>query len=385
MTVFKTFLKIVKKNKFVIIMYSCLLVLFGGINMSQNDNSIATFKATKPRVLLVNNDKNGYLSNDLVKYLKKNTKPSNINYKDKEVVDDALFYREIEYIIIIPDNYTNDFLNNKNKEIEIKSTGSYHAEIVEMMLSRYLKAATIYKDSIIDKDTYLKNINESLSNNLSVDVSSKLNTNDMDRAAFYFNFESYSILACVIYVIGIVVITFNQTNVKKRTLISSMNHDKYNFYLFLSNCLYALVMWLFYFIMSVILIGSKVIFTTHGLFFLINSFIFTLSVTSIAFFISNIIKNKEALTGVMNVIAIGSSFLCGAFVPAEWLPTFVRRIGHIFPTQYYIDANDTIKTIDKFNFHNLKSIYIDFVIMIIFMFVFIILTNYVTKKKRKIA
>ena len=38
MTVFKTFLKIVKKNKFVIIMYSCLLVLFGGINMSQNDN-----------------------------------------------------------------------------------------------------------------------------------------------------------------------------------------------------------------------------------------------------------------------------------------------------------------------------------------------------------
>jgi len=385
MTVFKAFLKIVKKNKFVIIMYSCLLVLFGGVNMSQNDNSIASFKATKPRVLLVNKDKDGYLSNDLMKYLKKNTKQVKLDYNDKELVDDALFYREIEYIVIIPNNYTDDFLNNNNPKIEIKNTGSYNAEIVEMMLSRYLKAATIYKNNIIDKDSYLNKINESLSNNLNVEVSSKLNTNDMERAAFYFNFESYSILACVIYVIGIVVITFNQTNVKKRTLISSMNQDKYNFYLFLSNSIYALVMWLFYFIMSIILIGSKVIFTMHGLLFLINSFIFTLSVTSIAFFISNIIKNKEALTGVMNVIAIGSSFLCGAFVPAEWLPSFVRTIGHIFPTQYYINANDTIKTIDKFSFYNLKGIFIDFAIMMAFMLAFIILTNYVSKKKRKIA
>ena len=58
-------------------------------------------------------------------------------------------------------------------------------------------------------------------------------------------------------------------------------------------------------------------FSIHGIFYLINSFIFSICATTIALFIGNIVSNKNAISGIVNVIALGSSFLCGAFVPME--------------------------------------------------------------------
>jgi len=55
MTVFRTFLKIVNKYKFIILLYTILLVVFAGFNMQTSDNS-TTFVASKPDVLIINKD-----------------------------------------------------------------------------------------------------------------------------------------------------------------------------------------------------------------------------------------------------------------------------------------------------------------------------------------
>jgi len=55
MTVFKTFLKIVNKYKFIILLYTVLLIVFAGFNMQTSDNS-TSFVASKPDVLIINND-----------------------------------------------------------------------------------------------------------------------------------------------------------------------------------------------------------------------------------------------------------------------------------------------------------------------------------------
>ncbi len=56
MTVFKTFLKVVNKYKYIILLYTILLVVFGGFNMQTSENNV-NFAASKPDVLIVNNDK----------------------------------------------------------------------------------------------------------------------------------------------------------------------------------------------------------------------------------------------------------------------------------------------------------------------------------------
>ena len=55
MTVFKTFLKIVNKYKFIILLYTVLLIVFGGFNMQTSDNSTSFIKS-KPDVLIINKD-----------------------------------------------------------------------------------------------------------------------------------------------------------------------------------------------------------------------------------------------------------------------------------------------------------------------------------------
>lgn len=125
--------------------------------------------------------------------------------------------------------------------------------------------------------------------------------------------------------------------------------------------------------------------TIRGAIYLLNSFIFTFCSLTIAIVISTLVNNKNAVNGIVNVVALGSAFLCGAFVPVEWLPDYVLKVAHILPAYWYINSNELLKTIEIFNAENLNPIFINGLIMIAFSLFFIILNNVITKKKQKVG
>ena len=382
MTVFKTFLKILNKNKFIIILYTVFLIGFGGFNMQTSDNS-TNFVASKPDIMIVNYDEEKGITKDLIKYITDNSNIIELN-NNEEAINDGLFYRDVNYVIYIPENYSKDFMDGKNPEINIKSTGDYQSSFAEMLLSRYIKVANIYQKSIKNEDELTSKINETLSKQSEVEITSKLDTDSLAKATFYYNFASYSILACLVYVICLILSSFKDIKIQKRTIISSTNYRKLNRQLLLSNSLFSIILWGVYVALSFVLIGD-VMFSNQGIIYLINSFIFTMCATTIALFIGNLVSNKNAINGIVNVIALGSSFLCGAFVPMEWLPDGVLKIAHILPSYYYISSNETLKTLEIFNFETMKPIITNMLVMLGFSIVFIILTNIVSKRKQKIG
>lgn len=382
MTVFKTFLKVLNKYKVTIIMYTVILVAFGGFNMKTSDNSM-NFVSSKPDVLIINQDKEEGITKNLVEYIKNNSNIIEVK-DDEEAINDALFYRDVNYIIYIPENYREDFLNGKNPKIEIKSTGDYQSALAEMMLERYIKLANTYQGSIKSEEELINKINDTISNQTEVEITSKLDTDNLAKASFYYNFLSYSMLAGLVFVICSILSSFKEEKVSKRTTISSMNYKEFNRKLLLSNSLFAIVMWLLYVILSFILVGD-IMFTMHGLVYIINSFVFTICALCIAFLIGNLVINKNAINGIVNVVALGSSFLCGAFVPMEWLPDAVLKIAHILPSYYYINSNEILKEVETFNFETLKPIFTNMGIVLIFAVGFVILTNIISKKKRRIG
>ncbi len=111
MTVFKAFLKVLNKSKFIVIMYTAILIGFGGFNMQTSDNSMS-FQASKPDVLIINKDEEIGVNKNLVEYIKSNSNIIDVE-NDEESIDDALFYRDVNYIIYIPENYREDFLERK--------------------------------------------------------------------------------------------------------------------------------------------------------------------------------------------------------------------------------------------------------------------------------
>lgn len=382
MTVFKTFLKILNKNKFIIILYTLFLIFFGGFNMQTSENN-TNFVASKPDIMIVNYDEEKGITKDLIKYMEENSNVVDLK-NNEDAINDALFYRDVNYVVYIPKNYNKDFMDGKNPEIEIKSTGDYQSSFAEMLLSRYIKVANIYQKSINSEEELISKINETLSKKSEVEITSKLDTNILSKATFYYNFANYSIMACLIYVICLILASFKDIKIQKRTIISSTNYKTLNRKILLSNSLFSIILWMIYVVLSFILVGD-IMFSIHGIFYLINSFIFTICATTIALFIGNIVSNKNAISGIVNVIALGSSFLCGAFVPMEWLPDGVIKIAHILPSYYYISNNEVLKTLELINLNTIKPILLNIIIVLSFSIMFIILTNIVSKRKQKIG
>ena len=381
MTVFNTVLKIINKYKFNIILYTVLLITFAGVNFKSGNNT-TNFIATKPDVYIINYDENKGIIKDLIKYLNKNTNIKKLD-NNKEAINDALFYRDVNYIIYIPKGFREDFLKGENPKIKIKTTNDYNSVLAENLLDNYIKTSNIYLKNSPSEQELIKKVNKTISTSTKVKITSKLDTNTLSQVAFYFNFLNYSILAGCVYVICLILSSFKEEKIHKRMMISSTSYKRINQKLLLSLGVIALLLWIFYIALAFILLG-KVIFEAHGILYIINSFIFMIVSLCLAFLIGNIVNSKTAINGIINVVALGSSFLCGAFVPMEWLPKYVVSISHILPSYWYIKTNELIKTIEIINLKNIEPLIKNGLVLIIFMIIFITITNIISKKKRRI-
>lgn len=379
MTVFKTFWKIIKKYKGTIILYTVMLVSFGGINLSSKEANL-NFTNEKPDVLIVNQGENIGLTKNLIDYLSQNTNIVQIeNFEEKR--NDALFYRDVNYIIYINDDYREKILNGENVTLDIKSTNDYSAHLAEMILNKYLTVQNLLRAYTTNEQELINKINKTLKEESKVVVSSKVDKTAENKVSRYFNFASYSILAAIIFIITLVMTSFKEKTINKRITVSSMNYKKHNNLLLISGLAYVLVLWLLYTLLAIILLKSSVL-NTKGLLYILNSLVFSLSALTFALLISTLVKNKDAIGGIVNVVALGSAFLCGAFLPVEYLGSNVLKLAHIFPAYYYINTNNKIMSAEIIDKTLLTNILPNTLTLILFMILFIIINNLITKQKR---
>lgn len=379
MTVFKAFWKIVKKYKVTVILYTVMLIIFGGISISSGDNGFK-YTDSKPRIYVVNNDLNNKLTENFISYLNKNS--DLIKIKDNKV-DDAIFYKDVDYVIYIPELYGSNVLNGLNPILDIKKNDSYDSALAQLLVEKYIKVQNVYANMYSDENIIIDAINNNLNSSIDVDISSSINISKTSKMTSYFNYASYSILAIIIYIICLVLFCFKNKDVSKRILVSSTNMSKHNKLLLLSSLLFCIIIWILFVLLGVIIIGRS-LFSIRGIIYIFNMFLFIFNSLTFAFFISSIFSNKNAIVGIVNVVALGEAFLCGAFVPVEWLPSFVVTIAHIFPTYWYINTNNLLGNIDIINLNTIKPIIINSLVIICFMLLFIILNNIILKKQKSI-
>lgn len=376
MTVFKTFWKVVNKYKGTIILYTVMLLTFGTMNLKTNDIN-TMFTNSKPDVLIIDQDES-LISKNLVDYFDKFANLVKVE-ESEDKIDDALFYRDVSYVIYIPYGYEKDILNGINPELEIKSAGDYEASLANMLLSRYINVQNIYSKSV-DNDELIEAINNNLANSANVNIVSKMDNVKSSNIASFFNFASYSIMAVIMYIICLVLSSFHDENVNKRTIVSSMNYKKYNRLVLISSFGFSFIVWILYTLLGFVLLDDML--SIRGVIYIINTFVFSFCALNLALLISSLTSNKNAINGIVNVLALGQAFLCGAFIPAEFLPEFVLKIAHIFPSYWYINSNNLMSTMEVINFNNMKPVFANLLVLIIFSIVFMIINNFVSLKKQ---
>ncbi|WP_347996216.1 ABC transporter permease [uncultured Eubacterium sp.] len=379
MTVFKTILKILNKLKGMIILYTAILVAITALNQTSGNN-MTNFEDSKPSVLIVNKDSEDNIAKGFEDYISKHSEIKDIDTKDEEKINDAIFYRDVNYVIYIPKDFGKNLLDGKNPSLEYKSCGDEYSSYAQMMVEKYIKTVLIYKDYYSGVELISK-VNKVVDKDTKVYMKTTLDISKLSSMTQYFNILNYALLAGCVYCISMILASLNDETVRKRTIISSFNYKKYNRIVLLSNSIVIFAMWILYMILALILF-KDLMFSSNGLGYVINSFVFTICSLTIGFLIGNITQNKNAIGGIVNVIALGTSFLCGCFVPFEYMPDYVLKIAHILPTYYYVANNQLIKTMEVFNFESIKPLLINGAVIVISSFIFVAVTNYVSKRKQ---
>ena len=377
MTIFKTYWKIVKKNIGIIILYTVMLLVFGTMNLKANKNSFE-FISSKPDIIIVNNS-SGIITDNLISYLKTNANVKNIT--DENDIDDAVFFRDANYVIYIPKEFENKIENGKEFNIDIKTNNSYDSYIASELLNRYLDVFSKYMNLYNDKILAIQKLDNTLNKKASVIIENKTSLNS--KTSLFYNFSSYSIMAIVIYIICLVLSSFNDEKISKRTNVSGMSYKTFNNYLYISSFTFTFIIFIVYLILSFLILKSSIL-NINGILYSLNMFIFFIVSFTMAILISNLVISKGAISGVVNVISLGSAFLCGAFIPVKYMPSFALKIAHIFPTFYFIDNNEYISSLQNFDKASYDFVLKNFIIMIVFIIFFLILNTLVTRFKRKV-
>lgn len=377
MIVFKNYFKVLKKHQGIIFLYVGILLTFT-LFSQQSSSTTSNFTVSKPDIAIINSDGKSKVVDNLYKYMKKN---ANIIKVTKSDAEDALFYQKVNAVIYIYKGYNNDYLNNNEKKLKVKYGSSASSSYVNMLLERYLKVADITNDNISNSDDIIKNINASLKSNTKVEVKNSLDINKLSRASYFFDYANYSILAICIYVTALVLIIFNNKKIKDRNNISSKKSSSITKELYLGNLCFILLVWLFVVALS-IYINGNIMFTANGLLLILNSLIFMICALSVGFLVGNILKSENAVSAVVNVVALGTSFTCGSFIPISYLPDNVVKISKILPSYWFIKNNDFINTIEKFNSKVYIELFTNMGVVLLSAIIFFAIAIVYNRKKR---
>lgn len=369
MQIFKLYFKILKNNLGIIMMYVFIFLIIAVLNFSslkKNNN----FEYTKPNVVVYNYDEENDLIKYFVKYLSLNTNIITDIKDNKEEIDNALFYEQIDTVIRIPKGFSGDLINNNKTSLELSNRhNSAFAYLTNILVEKYFNFSEAYEYQNYEEMLEVLNKN--------IEVELLANNDNSKYSIYYFNALNYVIIALSIYIFGLTLNTINQKNIKNRNQVSPISDLKFNLIFLFGNILLMSII-IFLFVLFGLILLQENLFKGNNINYILNLYIFLLPIYIISYIVGKYISSKQGISAISNILSLGSSFLCGAFVPQEYLSKDLLNISKVMPSYWFVKNNYDIYE-NNFRFNNI----IPFLIFILIFFAVFMLLNLKQKKLLK--
>lgn len=382
MPVFKTFMKIVLKNKGTIIMYLCVFLgLAIPITKLMPGAQTPMYNDAAEPIAVIDND-HSVISEGIMSFLA-NTQELKTIKTDTDSIQDALYFRDITYLVTIPDGYGESLMEGNTPALSTTSVpNSYSGIYIDMQLEQYLSFLRIYLLSGMKAEQAVQRAAGTFEKKADVAMMSDGKTLSMShKFLYYYQYIPYMLLGILVQVIGLVFLSFNKEEIRKRSLCSSTTLRSRNLQLF-SGCLVLGIG-----ILSIVLGMSFLLYADElpqsGVFnyLLMNSLAFLVVSISLGFLVGTLVKNENQLAGLATSIAMVFSFLGGIFIPQELMNTSIRTVGKFFPTFWYTTANKVLGYAQNSSSIDSPQIMQNVIIQFAFAFAFFSLALAVSKRK----
>lgn len=342
MTVFKGFLTIAKRNLGMMFLY---ILIFLAISLffqnTLDDSKSSSFQSESLPIAVIDLD-GGELAEGFKDYL------ASIHHvkelpNDQNLLQERLFYRDIYYIVTIPEDFEQFCLSGNKKLAVTKLPDSTTGYYVDQQINDFLNHIRTLTAGGYSVSESIKLVKQYVSTTPKITLIDKTgHGGDIPDHAFMFQYMPFIILSILCYVLSYIMISFGNPDVKKRMLCSSIPARSINFQLILGHIVIGLGVWLICIIFPIILYGKEVLNDPHLPYYLLNSFLMMLVSLSIAFLISSFPIKEEIINGIVNTISLGMSFICGVFVSMDILGKGIKTVAHFLPVYWYEIVNNTL-------------------------------------------
>ncbi|MDD3221776.1 MAG: ABC transporter permease [Clostridia bacterium] len=340
MTVYKGYLKIVKQNKALILLYLVIFlsvtIMFQGAAKGENYSS---YEAESVKIALVDED-GGALADGLRTYLSKFHEITMME-NNPEVLQENLFYRNVEYIIHIPKGFFENCIVGGEKLPVTKVPGAYTSFYVDQQINSYLNNVRTYYAAGFSETEASRNAAEMKRAEVNM-LDHSGTTGEMPGFGFYFRYIPFLFLSVLCYVMGNMLAAFRKGDLPKRMQASAISVRRQNLEGLLAAGTVALALWIFS-IGGAVIFYQKELIGNGGLpYLLLNTLMVLLVALSVSYLVGILSKNANTLSGIVNTLSLGMCFLCGVFVPLSYMNKTVTIVSMFLPVYWYERANELI-------------------------------------------
>ncbi|MCI6552484.1 MAG: ABC transporter permease [Lachnospiraceae bacterium] len=313
------------------------------LSSSDSENK---FSASSVKFTVIDEDCSD-ASRALIDYLSEKHELVELDSYDNEMLQDNLYYVQIRYILNIPSGYEKNLEKGEFDHLLSHSmrTDSASGYFVNQDISSYINTLRMNLKGGYDLKEALDKTAKSIES-----TKSEVETIEFEKTAknenkniFYF-FQYFAYIAISLLIVGIspILISFHKEDLAARVACSSYSGVRQSLEIGLGCITYAIGMWLFLMICAVVVYGPAQAFSFHGLLCMANSFVYTIVIIAITLLVGSFSLDSASLSLVSNVLSLGTSFLCGVFVPLWMLSDNVLAFSKFLPGYWYIKSNNMI-------------------------------------------
>ncbi|MGL5514056.1 MAG: ABC transporter permease, partial [Sporomusa sp.] len=226
MPVFKTLMRVAAANissiiVFVIV-FIALSIAFSTITASDEDTM---FEDSSYNICVLNRDGSA-LGEIIEEYLSNRHNIVTLD-DDKETLQDALYYRTVLYILIIPEGFEDSFLSGGDMSLEnIKAkqstTGTVAGAFIDLQIDSYLSTVNTYLAAGFDTARATALAGEDLAETISVQIRQE-QSEGINTSYFWYRFMPYATIGIMISIICPILLTFGKNDLRRRMSASSLS------------------------------------------------------------------------------------------------------------------------------------------------------------------
>lgn len=377
MRVFKCALKLIFKRPVYFLVYGLWLSLMGVFMASSLTfaGEQGEYEPYEVEYAVIDRDASG-ISAGIGEFLQ--TQGTQVPIEDSDrALQDLVAKGGASYVLIIPEGYGERFLSaaRAGEELpEMECVYSYYSAegaLADAALADYLGALRTYaltmpdaeQDQLCERALAAAEVAAPVE---SIAISDQPAENE--RFLFYLQFDMYVYVAGIVVCVGLMLVTMNRADVRRRNLASPVSYRSRSAQMLLACLVVTVVYWLMTFALGVACFPQSfaAISMQGKLMMGLVALVFACVPLSLAFLMGQLGVGETAMNAIGNITGLVMSFLGGTWVPMDIASPEVATLARFLPGYWYTDALNRASSLTGLDPAALGAIGVDIGVLLLF-------------------